>query len=108
MYMIEAPTFNWLYNSVLSRPAEPNINWPNIRLKVRGLTTTKGAHEETIWNLQFATAMARLRYFVVKEPLPTIISPDALADYWGRNYQTTNDPKKIREAIQDYLRYIKQ
>jgi len=107
VFMIEKPTFNWLFNSVLTRPAEPKVNWPNIRLKVHDITT-KGTHDETIWNLQFATAIARLRYFVVKEPLPATTSAQALGDYWGRNYQTTNDPKKIREAIRDYLRYIKQ
>ena len=104
VFMIERPTFDWLTKNVLSRPPD-SANWPLIRSKI-SMLTVRGKHDETIHNLQYATAIARLRYFVAKEPLPTTITPGNLASYWAKHYQTTNDPRKISQAIFDYTRYV--
>lgn len=60
---------------------------------------------ELIYNHAYATAMARVHYLRVKEPLPPtdILS---MAHYWGAHWQTQSDLKKIAEAIADYKRYV--
>lgn len=38
------------------------------------------------WNLRFATAMARIHYWRVPEPLPDADDIDGLARYWKQHY----------------------
>lgn len=46
-------------------------------------------------NLGLCVAMCRLRYAVVSEPIPELSQGvQARGSYWGKYYQTTNDPAK--------------
>ena len=56
----------------------------------------------------YATAIARIKYWMIPEPLPKADDIHGMASYWGRHYQTKNDPKKINKFIRDYNRYIKE
>lgn len=59
-----------------------------------------------ICDMRFACAVARLVYWRVKEPLPAADDVPGLASYWGRHYQTTNNPAKIAMWVANYHRHI--
>lgn len=98
--MIEENTFNWLVAVLTSKP--------NLQAKLQELAAEKTfSFKELDWNLALAVAFARLRYTVIKEPLPIVeTGTKGLAKYWAKWYQTTNDPVKIAEAIRDYERFV--
>lgn len=54
-------------------------------------------------NIAFACCMARLKYKRDKAPIPT--EPAQLAEYWGRVYQTSSDPKKMHKFGNDMQKY---
>lgn len=102
VYQIERATFAWLVD-YLSAPSQAKL-----RAKFSACNSNMGLYfDELAWNLALATAYARLRYWVAPDPLP-IDKKDvkALATYWGKHYQTTNDPVKIAEAIKDYKAFV--
>lgn len=43
---------------------------------------------EMVWNLRYATAMARIHYLRVPEPLPLATNVQAMARYWKAHYNT--------------------
>lgn len=59
-----------------------------------------------VCDMRFACAVARLVYYRVPEPLPMADDIPGLASYWGRYYQTRNDPKKIAAWINHYRRHV--
>ncbi|KKL61842.1 hypothetical protein LCGC14_2191270 [marine sediment metagenome] len=63
---------------------------------------------QLVWNPTYATAMARLVYWRRPEPLPDADDIEGLAQYWGRFYQTSNDPEKIQRFVFDYNFYVKE
>lgn len=66
--------------------------------------------EKLITDLRFATAVARLRYWIVPEPLPAADDVEGLARYWKQYYNThlgrgteeewINNYQKLMEMIQ--------
>jgi hypothetical protein len=96
----ERHTFDWLTKDYLpnQKPAlwakfgAISPNWPSI------------GFDELTWNLRLAVALVRVRYLPDPEPIPSTIVKRAA--YWGRVYQTTNDPVKIQAYI-DHARRMK-
>ena len=64
--------------------------------------------QELIGNLPYAAAVCRLIYWRKKPPLPPADDIEGLAKYWGQHYQTENDPKKIKDFISNYRRYVEK
>ena len=60
---------------------------------------------ELITNLAYATAMCRVHYLRVSEPLPKPGDIEGMAEYWGKYYQTQNDPAKKRQFVANWNRY---
>lgn len=94
---IEPPTFAWL-NEWLDRPQ-------NARFR-NAIQHTTGR----VWfgfsflpvDLALSVAFCRLRYWVVPSPLPNPADGvRSRAHYWGKYYQTTNDPVKIAKYVID-------
>lgn len=79
--------------------------WDNY-LKYQDYSVTRSPAERLIYDLRYAAQMCRLHYRRVKEKLPDI-EVSELARYWGKYYQTESDPKKIKDAIDDYNRYVR-
>jgi hypothetical protein len=83
IYQIEPATHDDLWKNFLA------FHHP-LELRVRGLLVQAGLAEkepQLIWNLAYATAIARLVYYRKKAVLP----PDdlqAIAQYWKRHYNT--------------------
>lgn len=57
-------------------------------------------------NDHLAAGMARVHYLRAPEALPEA-TPEDMAKYWGRYYQTQSDSAKEAKAIADYFKYIK-
>lgn len=83
IYSMEPATELFLLNDYL-----PNRR-PNMLGKVRahlvpGVPTT----EQLIWNLKYATAMARVKYLSIPTALPEANDLEGLALYWKQFYNT--------------------
>lgn len=63
--------------------------------------------EKLISDLRFATAMCRLRYYVVPERLPDQHDVFGLADYWKRYYNTEKGAGTRSEFNLNYVKFVK-
>lgn len=63
--------------------------------------------ERMIYDLHFATAMARIHYLRVSSNLPPANDVDAIWDYYKKHYNTEQGKAKKEEAIQKYKQFIK-
>jgi hypothetical protein len=82
LYQIEPATLRDLYANWLPRR-------PALAEGLRGLASPHGAPEDQlIWNLAYASAVARLIYCRVPEPLPRAGDLPALAEYWKAHFNT--------------------
>ncbi len=81
----------------------------NIKDKLLSMTVfNKEGYEvsgQLVWNLAYATAYARLKYYRDSEPLPEPNVP-ALAVYWKRVYNTPLGAGTEEEFIDNYARFI--
>ena len=85
--MMEKPTWDWLTTGKYSWV--PEI-WGH------------ASFSDLTSNLALCVAMCRLRYWVVKDSLPPLsYGINGRADYWGKFYQTENDPVKKAKYIYD-------
>lgn len=59
--------------------------------------------DQLVSNLAYATAMCRLHYLRVKEPLPDADNVDNMARYWKKYYNTELGKGKVEEFIRNYM-----
>ena len=57
-------------------------------------------------DLAYATAMARIHYLRVQEPLPTANDISALAAYYKKYYNTPNGAATEQQFIDNFNRYV--
>lgn len=62
--------------------------------------------ERLIWDLNFATAMARIHYLRVSEALPDAKNVSAMWDYYKKYYNTKSGKAKKDDAISNYKAFI--
>lgn len=65
-----------------------------------------GGDDDLIWNLKYATIIARLVYWRRPEPLPDADDVDALAQYWKDHYNTHKGRGTAAQFGLNYRRYI--
>lgn len=58
-------------------------------------------------DMRFATVVARLFYWRVPAELPPADDVPAMAIFWGKYYQTKNDPIKIAQFVRNYERFVR-
>ena len=82
LYQVEPATHDDLYENWLHfRP-----DWGNRLIEC---TTDYGTYtEQLVWNLAYATAVARLIYYRRPEPLPDTGDLRGQAEYWKAHYNT--------------------
>lgn len=68
-----------------------NLEWPSAK--------------DLMWNHAYATAMARIHYYRVKEPLPEA-TPIALGAYWKRHYNTHLGAGTISQFVANYEKFV--
>jgi len=62
--------------------------------------------KEMAGNLYYATAMARVRYLRVPDPIPDRNDLHAMAVYYKKFYNTMSGSATIGEVIQNYHKYV--
>jgi hypothetical protein len=63
--------------------------------------------ERMIYDLQYATAMARLHYRRVKAPIPDHKNIDAVWEYYKKYYNTPLGKAEKEQSIKHYQKYLK-
>lgn len=63
--------------------------------------------ERMVYDLRFATAMARLHYARVKEPLPSAKDVDAIWKYYKKYYNTPLGKAEQESAVKHYQKFLK-
>lgn len=62
--------------------------------------------EEMIGNLNFATAMAVVKYLSIPAKLPPADQPAALAIYYKKYYNTAGGAAQVHQVLENYHRYV--
>ena len=63
-------------------------------------------HDQLVWNLGYATAMCRVHYRRVLEPLPGADDLLGLATYWKQHYNTPLGRGTVDEFVEKFVRYV--
>jgi len=92
IFQIEKNTFNWLKRKYLHR-------FPIIA----GMS-----FEQLEYDLRASIIFARLRYLVVREPLPAANDIKSMAEYWKKYYNASVYGMSVRDFINRYNSYVKQ
>jgi len=88
-FQMEPATFRWLQQEFAHEYPALLMRYPR----------------EMEWDLRLAVIMARLRYRVVKDPLPGT-DPVALAEYWKKHYNTSAGKGTPEEFIANWKKYV--
>lgn len=88
-------------------------NYLNFRLKMKekinrmrhGVDEGALYHEQLVYDMRYATAIARLIYWRVPEPLPQAHDIEGLAHYWKKYYNTHLGKGKIDDFINKYPKH---
>jgi len=62
--------------------------------------------EQLAWNLMYATAIARIHYLRVKEPLPKADDVVGLGCYWKNYYNTHLGKGTVEEYVKSYTAMV--
>jgi len=105
IYQMEPATYSDIWDNYLA------YNAPLYRLvtlfisKINTGQNGLGA-KEMITNLAYATALARVHYLRVKEPLPPASDITGLALYWKKYYNTNKGKGTVDEFKKNYEKYV--
>ena len=100
LYQIEPATHDDIVKRYLKRK-------PVLRERVDALAAPEPSLvDQLATNLAYATAIARLRYWMDPEPLPAPDDIDGLAAYWKRVYNTPKGKGRVAEFAATYRRYV--
>lgn len=98
IYQMEPNTYDDIY-----------INYLDYRKELKDLTdayaSKKHDSNELIWNLRYATAMCRIYYLRVSEPLPDAQDVLALATYYKKFYNTPSGKGTITSFVRNYNKF---
>ena len=76
-----------------------------LQLLYNFLAPVMPSEERLIYDLRFATAMARIHYARAKEPLPDAKDVDAIYDYYKTFYNSRLDTSDKSKLIADYFKF---
>lgn len=79
--------------------AYSGIQWNDIEPDVIGLKLAT--------DLRFATAIARVRYWMVPKPLPSPADVRGMAEYWKAHWNTLEGAGRIQDFIDNYERHVR-
>ncbi len=101
IYQMEPKTYNDIWQNYIK-------NKPDIMLRLVHNFKCIAMPEEDrlVYDLRFATAMARLHYARVKEPLPSYDNIDDIWDYYKTYYNTLEGKADYGSSLSDYQDFI--
>lgn len=78
-----------------------------LRTSVEMLLVPMQTNEQNlVSNLAYATAMSRIHYFRVPDPIPMHDDIEGLANYWKCHYNTKCGKGTVAEFMHNYQRYV--
>ena len=98
IYQMEPATHRWLRDEFLRR----------VRLRTRLNPLVEGTAGKMVYDLEYATRMARLRYWFVKDALPPPGDAAALGWYYKAHYNTPAGAGSAEEWTALYLKEGRQ
>ncbi len=101
LFQIEPLTLDDIYKRYLQREDKKEL-----LKKVHQFMTVQDIHEQVVSNLPFAVIMARIRYFVVPEALPSYDDIQALGEYWKKHFNSPGGKGEAHEFVENYKRYV--
>lgn len=79
---------------------------PELAARVRRIMVPSwNAHEQLVWHLAYACAMARIHYWRVPRPLPAAGDVDGQARYWKLYYNTPLGRGRMEEYVRSWRTY---
>lgn len=97
IFQMEPATYNDLWqNYIKSNGRLMMILFSNF------MVNSVPAEERMIYDIRFATAMARLFYARIAEPLPSAMDENAIYSYYKRYYNTSLGAANQEQAISKY------
>ena len=101
VYQIEPATLADVISRYLLREDKKELAY-----LVWGLAGNAHHAEQLIWNMGYATAIARVKYFMATEKLPEAEDIDGLAHYWKTWYNTPLGAGTTQQFKDNYLKYV--
>lgn len=101
IFQIEPSTFKYLIETYARKMNGGEDN--PVYAFIRKYSLTLEA-DELMWNLKLSVIMCRLRYWVIREKLPTTL--DGYARYWKKYYNTPLGAGTEKEFIENYKKYV--
>lgn len=88
------------------------VNWlkyrPDVRDRVNRLAASGAMFDDQlVFNLAYATAIARLVYYRQPDPLPAADDIDGLAGYWKQHFNTPLGKGTAAEFAENYRRFCR-
>ncbi len=68
---------------------------------------TSGCASRMVWDLRYATLMARMYLWKFPEPLPEASDVDGLANYWKLHWNTIEGAGTVEQFKDNYNRFVK-
>lgn len=101
VYQMEPATHDDIWHNYLRYKSD-------LAAKIIALAGERSIHGEAfnpfemVGNLYYATAMARVHYLRVKEPLPDGNDIEAMAGYWKQYYNTPRGKGTVEQFVKHY------
>lgn len=99
MFQVEPATFDWLWSDIVL--AQPRLGHVVGRFVHHGFSPIA----QLAGNQHLACAVARLRFWVVREELPSPTDIDALGRYWKDHYNTRRGAGRAERWTRDFHRH---
>lgn len=101
IYQMEPDTYNDLWhNYIFNKPYLISILTSNFNIP------SMPSYGHMIYDLRFATAMARIFYKRIEEEIPSCKDVNAIWDYYKKYYNTPKGKATKDESISKYKRFI--
>ena len=65
-----------------------------------GMFAVKGSDDELVWNLAYATAIARIKYYMIPTPIPSTVKDQA--SYYKKYFNTYLGKATVQEVVNNY------
>lgn len=103
IYQMEPVTYNDIWETYI-KPRGPLT----MRLMTNFHLPSMPSEEQLIYDLRYATAMSRIFYARVKEPLPSASDENAIWDYYKKYYNTSQGAAVKEDSIQKYHDFVRR
>ena len=101
IYQMEPETYNDIWQNYIN-----NNGSLSLRILSNFNVSRMPFEDRMIYDLRFATLMARIHYYRAIEPLPNSINEDTLWEYYKRHYNTVLGKATKEESIKKYHDFI--